>query len=113
MEGAMDAIIPIEVIKGKIYLIRGQKVLLDKDLADLYGVTTANLNKAVKRNNERFPDDFMMQLTVSEMGNLIFQSGMSSSGHGGRRTPISANLKACSFKNIWYPCRRRYDYGYH
>lgn len=83
----MDAIIPIEVIKGKIYLIRGQKVLLDKDLAGLYGVTTANLNKAVKRNIERFPDDFMFQLSITEMSNLIFQSGISSSGHGGRRTP--------------------------
>lgn len=83
----MDAIIPIEVIKGKIYLIRGQKVLQDKDLAGLYGVTTANLNKAVKRNIERFPDDFMFQLSVTEMSNLIFQPGISSSGHGGRRTP--------------------------
>jgi len=82
----MDAIIPIEVIKGKIYLIRGQKVLLDKDLADLYGVTTANLNKAVKRNNERFPDDFMMQLTDEEAASLRFQIGISkTSGRGGRR----------------------------
>ena len=77
--------IPVEIVKGKIYLIRGQKVLLDSDLAELYGVTTANLNKAVKRNIERFPDDFMLQLVVEEAGNLIFQSGISSSGHGGRR----------------------------
>lgn len=83
----METMIPIEMIRGKIYLIRGQKVLLDNDLAGLYGVTTANLNKAVKRNIERFPDDFMLQLSSTEMSNLIFQSGISSSGHGGRRTP--------------------------
>ena len=71
--------VPVEIVKGKIYLIRGQKVLLDSDLAELYGVTTANLNKAVKRNIERFPDDFMFQLAVEEAGNLIFQSGISNS----------------------------------
>jgi hypothetical protein len=79
--------LPVEVVKGKIYLLRGHKVLLDSDIADLYGVTTANLNKAVKRNLERFPDDFMMQLSPTEMTNLRFQSGIPSSGHGGRRTP--------------------------
>jgi hypothetical protein len=84
MEG-QQMTIPVEIVKGKIYLIRGQKVLLDSDLAELYGGTTANLNKAVKRNIERFPDDFMFQLAVEEAGNLIFQSGISSSGHGGRR----------------------------
>jgi hypothetical protein len=86
-ESAMDVMMPIEIIRGKIHLIRAQKVLLDNDLASLYGVTTANLNKAVKRNSERFPDDFMFQLSATEMANLIFQSGISSSGHGGRRTP--------------------------
>lgn len=82
----MDVTVPMEVVKGKIYLIRGQKVLLDSDLAELYGVTTANLNKAVKRNIERFPDDFMFQLDKAEMGSLIFQSGISKSGSGGRRS---------------------------
>jgi hypothetical protein len=86
-EGDMDALIPIEIIREKIHLIRSQKVLLDSDLASLYGVTTANINKAVKRNMERFPGDFMFQLSATEMGNLIFQSGISSSGHGGRRSP--------------------------
>ena len=81
----MDTIVPMEVVKSRIYLIRGQKVLLDSELASLYGVTTANLNKAVKRNLERFPADFMFQLSDVEMGNLIFQTGTSSSGHGGRR----------------------------
>jgi len=82
----MDVTIPMEVVKSRIYLIRGQKVLLDSDLAVLYGVTTANLNKAVKRNIERFPDDFMFQLDKTEMGNLLFQSGTSKAGSGGRRS---------------------------
>lgn len=82
----MDTIIPIEVIKGKIYLLRGQKVLLDRDLAGLYGVTTSNLNKAVKRNFDRFPGDFMFQLTDAEAASLRFQIGMSkTAGRGGRR----------------------------
>ncbi len=82
----MDVAVPLEVVKGKIYLIRGQKVFLDADLAVLYGVTTANLNKAVKRNIERFPGDFMFQLDKAEMGSLLFQSGTSKSGSGGRRS---------------------------
>ena len=73
----MDTTIPMEVVKGKIYLIRGQKVLLDSDLASLYGVTTANLNKAVKRNIDRFSEDFMFQLATEEKSNLIFQTGTS------------------------------------
>lgn len=66
-------------------LIRGQKVLLDWDLAALYGVSTGNLNRAVKRNMERFPGDFMFQMTIEEAKNLRCQSGISSSGYGGRR----------------------------
>jgi hypothetical protein len=64
--------------------IRGQKVLLDSDLAALYGVTTGNLNKAVSRNRDRFPSDFMFQLTAEEAEDLIFQIGRSK-GRGGRR----------------------------
>jgi len=75
-----------EVVMKKIYLIRGQKVILDKDLAELYNVTTGNLNKAVKRNLMRFPEDFMFQLTDKEFKNLIFQNGTSSWG-GTRRMP--------------------------
>ena len=78
--------VPVEIVKGKIYLIRGQKVLLDVDLAELYGVETSNLNKAVKRNSDRFPQDFMFQLTPEEAGGLRFQSGISKpEGRGGRR----------------------------
>ena len=73
-------------IESMIYEIRGQKVMLDKDLAKLYGVTTGNLNKAVKRNIERFPERFMFQLTNEE--NLKFQNGISSWG-GTRSLPYA------------------------
>jgi len=69
-------------------LVRDKKVMLDEDLAELYGVTTGNLNKAVSRNIARFPDDFMFQLTKEEFDNLFFQTGTSS--WGGRRKPPSA-----------------------
>ena len=62
-------IIPIERVAQSILWIRGQKVLLDSDLAVLYGVTTGNLNKAVKRNAERFPSDFMFRLRADEVRN--------------------------------------------
>jgi len=75
-----------ERVINKIYLIRGQKVMLDKDLAELYNVMTGNLNKAVNRNMKRFPKDFMFQLNQREFKNLIFQNGISSWG-GTRRTP--------------------------
>jgi len=72
-----QAIIPQEIIEKRILLIRGQKVMLDKDLAELYQVETYNLNKAVKRNRERFPNDFMFPLTGEEFKNLIFHFGRS------------------------------------
>jgi len=82
----MKALLPIEVIERKILLIRGKKVMLDSDLAELYGVETFNLNKAVKRNIDRFPEDFMFQLTKEEADSLRFQIGMSKTkGRGGRR----------------------------
>ena len=74
-----------EMIEQKIYLIRGQRVILDSDLATLYGVTTFNLNKAVKRNMDRFPIDFMFQLDAQEFESLRFQLGISNLGRGGRR----------------------------
>jgi hypothetical protein len=80
--------VPTELIERRIYLIRGRKVMLDSDLAALYEVTTFNLNKAVKRNLDRFPEDFMFRLTPPEDESLIFQIGMSkASGRGGRRNP--------------------------
>ena len=72
-------------IQNLLYIISGQRVMLDSDLAQLYGVLTKNLNKAVKRNIERFPQDFMFQLTKEEYQNLRFQNGTSKSTHGGRR----------------------------
>lgn len=77
--------IPKEFIERRIYIIRGIKVMLDSDLAELYQVATFNLNKAVKRNFERFPQDFMFQLNQKEHQNLIFQFGISSYNYGGRR----------------------------
>lgn len=74
-----------ETVRSKIYLIRGQKVLLDSDLASLYEVETRILTRAVKRNIERFPDDFMFQLTDQELRVLRSQIGISSTAHGGRR----------------------------
>lgn len=75
---------PME-IKNLIYTIRGKQVMLDSDLAILYQVETKNLNKAVKRNIERFPVSFCFQLTEEEVQNLRFQSGTSSVSYGGRR----------------------------
>ena len=80
--------LPDEVITSKIYLIRNTKVMLDKDLAELYGVLTGILNKAAKRNSKRFPDDFMFQLTKDEFEILKFQFGISSWG-GTRSLPYA------------------------
>ena len=79
-------IIPVERIQRSILLIRGEKVMLDADLAALYGVTTGNLNKAVKRNLGRFPADFTFQLSSQGAEDLIFQFGRSN-GRGGSRHP--------------------------
>ena len=73
-----------EVVISKIHLIRGEKVMIDSDLAELYGVATGRLNEQVKRNIERFPKDFMFQLTEIEFTNL--KSQIATSSWGGRRT---------------------------
>lgn len=84
-----DELLPSEYIRSRIHFIRGQKVMLDKDLAELYGVETRNLNKAVKRNIERFPaDDFMFTVSKEEFDNLKFQFGTSSWG-GTRKPPLA------------------------
>ena len=82
----MSGSVPAERIERVILLIRCHKVILDKDLAAMYGVATRDLNKAVSRNIERFPDDFMIQLTRSEFNNLKYQFGTSSWG-GARKLP--------------------------
>src|ERR1700680_3467931 len=77
--------VPVELIERRIYLIRGQKVMLDADLAELYRVPTKRLNEAVKRNRDRFPEDFMSPLTVEEAESLRSQFATSKIGRGGRR----------------------------
>jgi len=77
-----------ESLVARIHFIRGQKVMLDRDLALLYSVQTRDLNKAVKRNLSRFPPDFMFQLKPSETRNLMFQFGTSSWG-GTRKLPLA------------------------
>ena len=78
-------LIPGGRIEKAIYLIRGEKVMLDRDLASLYEVETGALNRAVKRNLQRFPQDFMFQLTTEESDILRCQIGISKRGRGGRR----------------------------
>ncbi|MBC8526346.1 MAG: ORF6N domain-containing protein [Candidatus Cloacimonetes bacterium] len=81
----MKSIVPTESLMNKILLIRGRKVMLDSDLAELYNVETKVFNQAVKRNSDRFPSDFMFQLTKEEFDNL--RSQIVTSSWGGRRYP--------------------------
>src|SRR5262249_24694309 len=78
--------IPIEEIDEMIHTIRGMRVMLDGDLAKIYGVATFRFNQAIKRNRHRFPPDFMFQLTREEFDSLKSQFVMSKTGRGGRRT---------------------------
>ena len=83
-----EKLVSIEVIQNKIYLIRGQKVMFDRDLAELYGVLTKNLNKAVRRNLERFPEDFMFQITKEEVERSRFQIGTLNRGQNIKYLPF-------------------------
>lgn len=78
-----SALVPTQDITCAILVLRGQRVILDRDLATIYGVSTGRLNEAIKRNAERFPDDFMLQLTAQELENL--RSQFATSSWGGRR----------------------------
>jgi hypothetical protein len=80
-------IVPVDYIERRIYRLRGQNVMLDSDLAELYQVATGNLNLAVRRNPARFPADFMFQMTKEEGSSLLLQSARAKKGRGGRRTP--------------------------
>ena len=80
--------LPTEIIASKIYFIRGQKIMLDQDLAKLYGVETAQLKRAVRRHRDRFPDDFMFELSKSELDDLRCQIGTSKWG-GTRYIPFA------------------------
>ncbi|MDD2451519.1 ORF6N domain-containing protein [Sulfurovum sp.] len=81
----MNELVMQSEIKSRIYTIRGKEVMLDENLAGLYQVELKRLNEQVKRNSERFPDDFMFQLSEKEYENLRSQFATSSSSHGGRR----------------------------
>lgn len=85
--------IPDEIISGKIYAIRGQKVMLDNHLAELYAVETKQLKRQVRRNMERFPEDFMFELTQQEFEILRSQFGTSNWG-GTRYMPMAFTDKA-------------------
>jgi hypothetical protein len=86
----MSQIVTSEKIERKIYLIRGKRVMLDRDLAELYGVETGYMNRQVSRNLERFPSAFMFLLTQQEVRTLMCQFGTSKKGRGGPRKPPRA-----------------------
>src|SRR3989338_388715 len=85
MSKQIVSVIQGTTVSSRIYLIRGKRVLIDSDLAELYGVPTKALNLAVRRNIDRFPTDFMFQLTPEEAESLRFQNETSNKGRGGRR----------------------------
>lgn len=85
MAKTKNQLVVIHAVEPLIRELRGERVLLDADLARVYGVPTFRLNEAVKRNRERFPEDFLFRLTPDEFANLISQPAISGSGHGGRR----------------------------
>ena len=88
-----------DIIEKKIYLIRGQRVMLDSDLAQLYGVETKYLTRQVRRNIERFPEDFMFQLTKEEFENLRSQFVTSKTGRiRGHNTNFSFLVKECQYQ---------------
>ncbi len=82
-------IMPLDTIAEKIYVVRGQRVMLDRDLADLYGVETGQLKRAVRRNIERFPIDFMFELTKEEYDTLRCQIGILQTGEHSKYLPFA------------------------
>ncbi len=76
----MKSLIPVEIIERRIFVIRGEKVMIDRDLAELYGVETNQLKRAVRRNKERFPESFMFELTKEEFDNLRCHFGTTRGG---------------------------------
>jgi hypothetical protein len=99
--------IPDEIISNRIYLIRNQKVMIDKDLAELYQVQTSQLNRAVMRNIKRLPEKFMFQLTENEFKILIYQNGISScfAIKAGIFTWNFGSMNLCFFSIISSVCR--------
>jgi hypothetical protein len=82
-----NVVVPVGQIQDRIRIVRGRRVMLDADLARFYGVETRDLNKAIGRNQNRFPEDFAFSLTLEETRALMFQSGTSKRGRGGVRKP--------------------------
>ena len=97
-----------ESLRNKIYVIRGQQVMLDFDLAEIYGFTVSAFNQQVKRNAQRFPDDFLFELTHEEMVELSKSQNVISiqtaGVKGGRSKPIKAFTESGLFKNSNKPC---------
>jgi hypothetical protein len=89
MSKEKSLVIPDEVVMNKIYLIRNHKVMLDRDLAELYGVKAIRLREQVKRNQERFPENFMFQLTEKEVENMVSQNAIPSKQHLGGSLPYA------------------------
>ena len=104
----------LQLIQSKIYEIRGQKVMLDRDLAEMYGVETRVLNQAVKRNLERFPEDFMFRLTDDEMQNWKSQIVMSNSVRMGiRRNPYAFTELGVAMQRAQFEGGHSDKYGHH
>jgi hypothetical protein len=97
------ALVPIELIEGKILLIRHQRVMLDRDLAQLYGVETRALNQSVRRNKDRFPEDFMFRLTREEIMR-ISQIVISSAHHRVKTLKFSKNMMAFTEEGVAMLC---------
>jgi hypothetical protein len=106
-EGLMESLVPLEIIEKKILLIRGHKVMLDTDLAELYGVETKALNRSVKRNIDRFPEDFLIQITREEFESLRCHFG-TSKRCGVRYLPYREKFAE---KHILFPEKKK-DYDY-
>ena len=98
MPRSSPPVVPNELIEQKIYLIRGHKVMLDSDLAELYDVTTGNLNLAVRRNPKRFPEDFMFQLSRKETQSLLLQNARAKAAVAAarHRSPSPSRVCRCS-----------------
>jgi len=88
-EKIMSDLVPVEIIANKIFLIRGQKVMLDRDLAELYGVDTAMLKRQVRRNKDRFPNDFMFTLNDEEVKGMVCHFGIPSKSYFGGALPYA------------------------
>ena len=102
------SVIPIERIAAQIYVIRGESIMLDADLAELYHVETGALVRAMKRNLDRFPEDFAFQLTKEEFDNLRSQTGTSSLGVGDATHPMHSRSKAWRCSQASFVARSPY-----